>query len=123
MVHTGSDGIESRVAVFHNPRRCGRLRVASLVSLSLAMLLAPGEAAPRRPLPTEPLEKYEDAPVHIFRLGVSPRMLSQFGAFMSYQVNVDGNGNNITGDAANEPSITVDPTNHNRMAIGWRQFD
>jgi hypothetical protein len=61
--------------------------------------------------------------MHIFRLGTSPQMLSQFGAFMSYQVNVDGSGNNITGDAANEPSITVDSTNHNRMAIGWRQFD
>ncbi|HET9605935.1 MAG TPA: hypothetical protein VFO87_02720, partial [Nitrospira sp.] len=42
---------------------------------------------------------------------------------MSYQVNVDANGQNIVGDAANEPSITVDPTNHNKMAIGWRQFD
>ena len=50
-------------------------------------------------------------------------MLSRFGAFMSYQVNVDGSGQNIVGDAANEPSITVDPTDHNKMAIGWRQFD
>lgn len=39
------------------------------------------------------------------------------------QVNVDENGNNIVGDAANEPSIAVDPTNPNRMAIGWRQFN
>ena len=39
------------------------------------------------------------------------------------QVNVDANGQNIVGDAANEPSIAVDPTNHNRMAIGWRQFN
>jgi elongation factor P hydroxylase len=38
-------------------------------------------------------------------------------------VNVDGNGNNILGDAANEPSICVDPTNGNKMSIGWRQFD
>ena len=61
--------------------------------------------------------------MHIFRLGSSPQMLSRFGAFMSYQANVDSNGQNILGDAANEPSITVDPTNHDRMAIGWRQFD
>ena len=27
------------------------------------------------------------------------------------------------GDAANEPSICVDPTNRNKMAIGWRQFN
>jgi hypothetical protein len=38
-------------------------------------------------------------------------------------VNVDANGNNIVGDAANEPSISVDPTNGNKMAIGWRQFN
>jgi len=39
------------------------------------------------------------------------------------QVNLDENGMNILGDAANEPSIAVDPTAPNRMAIGWRQFD
>lgn len=39
------------------------------------------------------------------------------------QVNVDENGLNIVGDAANEPSIAVDPNNRNRMAIGWRQFN
>jgi hypothetical protein len=39
------------------------------------------------------------------------------------QVNTDGNGADILNDAANEPSIAVDPTNPNRMAIGWRQFD
>jgi hypothetical protein len=50
-------------------------------------------------------------------------MISVYGSFTSYQVNVDANGNNIVGDAANEPSICVDPTNRNRMAIGWRQFD
>ncbi len=32
-------------------------------------------------------------------------MISQFGPFTSYQVNVDASGHNILGDAANEPSI------------------
>ena len=32
-------------------------------------------------------------------------------------------GNNIVGDAANESSIAVDPTNGNKMTIGWRQFN
>jgi hypothetical protein len=41
----------------------------------------------------------------------------------SYQVNVNAAGQNIAGDAANEPSMCIDPTNPNRMAIGWRQFD
>jgi hypothetical protein len=46
---------------------------------------------------------------------------SAFGT--SYQVNVNAAGQNIPGDAANEPSMCIDPTNPNRMAIGWRQFD
>ena len=50
-------------------------------------------------------------------------MISQYGAFTSYQANVDANGNNILGDAANEPSISVDPTNGNNMVISWRQFN
>jgi hypothetical protein len=93
------------------------------VCLILLCLLSSAQAAQHRRLPTEELEKYEDSPMFIFRTGLSARMLSQFGAFMSYQVNVDANGLNITGDAANEPSICVDPTDHNKMAIGWRQFD
>ena len=71
----------------------------------------------------EPLEKYNMPPAYIYRLEKGPRMISQFGVFTSFQVNVDASGNNILGDAANESSITVDPTNHNRMAIGWRQFN
>jgi len=39
------------------------------------------------------------------------------------QVNVSANGQNIVGDAANEPSIAVSPADPNIMVIGWRQFD
>jgi len=39
------------------------------------------------------------------------------------QVNVDAGGQNIFGDAANEPNIAVNPLNPNEMVIGWRQFD
>jgi hypothetical protein len=45
------------------------------------------------------------------------------GIASTFQVNVDAGGANILQDAANEPSIAVDPNNPNRMAIGWRQFD
>ncbi|MFH1745777.1 MAG: dockerin type I domain-containing protein [Planctomycetota bacterium] len=45
------------------------------------------------------------------------------GQFQSIQINIDADGNNILGDAANEPSIAVDPTNPNRMVVGWRQFN
>jgi hypothetical protein len=50
-------------------------------------------------------------------------MVSRYDTFTSYQVNVDSNGHNIVGDAANEPSICVDPTNPSKMIIGWRQFN
>jgi len=51
----------------------------------------------------------------------APRLRST-GIFTT-QVNVDPNGNNIVGDAANEPSIAIDPIDPDRMVIGWRQFD
>src|SRR5262249_6353324 len=53
----------------------------------------------------------------------SPPMISKFDTFTSVQVNVDSNGQNILGDAANEVSISVDPTDRNHKTIGWRQFD
>ena len=56
-------------------------------------------------------------------LAISPASVSPFGPYTSYQVNVDANGNNRVGDAANEPSICVDRHNPNRMSIGWRQFN
>jgi hypothetical protein len=84
-----------------------------------------GPDGQRKPLPTEALEKHDSAraPSPMWATALSPAMISQAGPFTSYQVNVDATGNNILGDAANEPSIAVDPTNPNRMAIGWRQFD
>lgn len=45
------------------------------------------------------------------------------GQYVSVQVNVAANGGDIIFDAANEPSITIDPTNPDVIAIGWRQFD
>jgi hypothetical protein len=94
----------------------------SLVAVAIVSGQAPSSGS-RRALATEPLEKYDNPPAYIFRLETSPRMISQFGLFTSFQVNVDANGNNIVGDAANEPSIAVDPTDLSKMAIGWRQFN
>src|SRR6201982_2733051 len=76
-----------------------------------------------KPLPKEPLEKYDHPPPLSPAVATSPALVSHFGPYTSYQVNVDANGNNVVGDAANEPSICVDPTNGNKMSIGWRQFD
>ena len=96
---------------------CSSLLLASLAVVSI-------QAAPYRG-PVAPLEdeRNADRPALVWRTGSSPGMISSHGNFTSYQVNVDANGLNITGDAANEPSIAIDPTNSNIMTIGWRQFN
>lgn len=94
-----------------------RILFAFLVCLC-SLTLAAGAAE------REPLEKYEGQPAaKVWRREYSPATVSQFGPFTSYQVNVNASGQNIVGDAGNEPSICLDPLNPNRMAIGWRQFD
>jgi hypothetical protein len=94
------------------------------LALLSGLAIASAQAPTRKLLPLkEPLEKYDNPPAYIFRIETSPRMVSQYDTFTSYQVNVDSNGNNILGDAANETSIAVDPTNPNKMTIGWRQFN
>src|SRR6266508_2629371 len=101
------------------------LRLGLLTAISL--LLAPAgfsQTVARKPLPTEPLEKYDNPPaVAAPVLGISTALISLLGPYISYQVNVDANENNRVGDAANEPSICIDRNNPNRMSIGWRQFD
>jgi len=57
------------------------------------------------------------------RNGASAAASVSFGRFTHIQVNVNGAGGNIIGDAANEPTIAVDPHDATRIAIGWRQFD
>src|SRR5229473_3713797 len=94
--------------------------LGSLVALASASAqLAPTHKVPRN----EPLERYDNPPAPPRKIETSPRMISQFGLFTSYQVNVDQNGQNILGDAANECPISVDPTDGNKMAIAWRQFN
>ena len=56
-------------------------------------------------------------------LETSPGYKFESSLFFTTQVNVNEDGNNILNDAANEPSIAIDPVNPNRMVIGWRQFD
>src|SRR5204863_332334 len=77
-----------------------------LSAISALAQLAPTRQAPRN----EPLEKYDNPPAPPRKIETSPRMISQFGVFTSYQANVDATGQNIVGDAANECSISVDQT-------------
>ena len=59
--------------------------------------IASGQTGQPKPLPTEPLEKYDNppAPSPLLPTAVSPGMVSQYDSFTSYQVNVDANGMNI----------------------------
>jgi hypothetical protein len=112
-----------------------RYQLSATVLISLATLATASAQAPARsatalevgptwnPHTTRPLEKYDNPPAPPRKMETSPRMISQFGLFTSYQVNVDQNGQNIIGDAANECVISVDPTNGNKMTIVWRQFN
>src|SRR6187431_1197849 len=100
--------------------------LAAVLLLPLAFSTASGQTlAPIRKLPlNEALETSKHMPPAPARkIETSPRMISQFGVFTSFQANVDASGNNILGDAANEPAIAVDPTDPNKMTIGWRQFN
>ena len=107
--------------------RYSKLSTATLLICLLvlsALASASAQLAPiRKPPFTEPLEKYGMPPAPPRKIETSPRMISQFGVFTSFQVNVDSNGQNILGDAANEPSISVNPTDGNKIFIAWRQFN
>jgi hypothetical protein len=56
-------------------------------------------------------------------VALQPAQVWSVGPFHSVQVNTDAQGNDIIRDAANEPSLAIDPTNPQRIVIGWRQFD
>ena len=68
-----------------------------------------------------PDDKYLPNPYNNER--TSPAMKYKSSTIFTTQVNVNASGQNIVGDAANEPNIAVDPLNHNNIVIGWRQFD
>ena len=91
-----------------------------------AVLASARESPPPRRTPPH-LEQPDDPPGRRRPVPPGPRPERGFaprgGYWYGVQVNVDAAGENIVGDAANEPSIAIDPTDPNRIAIGWRQFD
>jgi len=109
--------------MFH---RAGPILLGPLTWSVLAV--AAGPSWRTTPPPAEPAD---EQPARLPKVRPGPRMtvpplppqLLRHGPYQSVQVNVDAQGRNIVGDAANEPSLAVDPTNPNRIAIGWRQFD
>jgi len=84
----------------------------------------PSEKSP--PIPPA-LEQIDDPYLESDSAGspakVGESSVIEYQGFYAIQVNVDADGQNIAGDAANEPSIAIHPLNKDQMAIGWRQFD
>jgi hypothetical protein len=99
-----------------------QILIISILLILPAFSSPPGsKQKPRkRPSPLEHHEIPEDEYIPVPREGrqTSPAYRFFTTDFFTVQVNVDPSG-----DAANEPSIAVDPTDPNRIAIGWRQFD
>jgi Immunoglobulin I-set domain len=94
-------------------------RALGVLVLALSTI-QPDLLAERPPPPEE--DTPSDSPLPGLGLYSASTVISApFGT--SFQVNVSAAGQNIAGDAANEPSICIDPNNLNRIAIGWRQFD
>jgi hypothetical protein len=110
-----------------NPMKSSTASHVRLLPFLILLIALPGASAQLAPVHEPPLngplEKYDNPPAAPRKIETSPRTISQFGVFTSYQVNVDANHQNILGDAANECSISVDPTNGNNMTIAWRQFN
>jgi hypothetical protein len=92
---------------------------------TVRLLLAAGFAlaTPSLAQQPQPHERFGQPPAPARPHRVSPPYAGPADLPPSIQVNTNAQGLNIVGDAANEPSMTVDPTAPNRIAIGWRQFD
>ena len=109
-----------------------RLSIA-LLAATCGSMLATGVIAVQRigpaQEPPEPiaLEKFGDlplvTPVQRPHQSALSNVTYSRGPWVSTQANIDQFGNNIPGDAANEPSLAIDPTNRDVIVIGWRQFD
>jgi hypothetical protein len=110
------------------PSFASRLRRIAVFAFIISAVGAGSGASASAPFEPDALihsEKPDDPPgvpsesIH----GISAAATISFGRFTHIQVNVNAAGANIVRDAANEPSIAVDPNDPSRIAIGWRQFD
>ena len=63
------------------------------------------------------------SPAYRYRNSLAPKPKVMASTIFTIQVNVSAGGQNILGDAANEPNMAVNPLDQNELVIGWRQFD
>jgi hypothetical protein len=113
-----------------------RLKYLALFSLSVFVQMSAhitnAQDSTSHKMITQPMETIGDdyLPNFFQKKRVSTPHRSKSGAgsetlstIFTAQVNVDSTGQNIVGDAANEPSISIHPNNGNQLVMGWRQFD
>lgn len=95
------------------------------LSLAFQPLVARADdshAGPIKPRILEHLDNPPGVPAQAVP-GSPPSPAVLYGHTKSIQVNTGPGGVNIPGDAANEPTIAIDPTSPLHMVISWRQFN
>lgn len=97
------------------------MNIKSLLSIALLLGFTSISFA-QKDIVLEEVEGVDPPRPRPIELTSPPMNILARGGISIYQVNVNAAGQNIIGDAANEPSLTVDPSNPNRIAAGWRQF-
>ncbi len=107
-----------------NPRSLALVALAALPAAAAPdpRTHAPSASPPELVLPAEdvPVDRWGEGS---FAHPSPPRASFSVRGTPYVQANVGPSQANIAGDAANEPSIAIDPTARNRIVIGWRQFD
>jgi hypothetical protein len=99
------------------------LIIIVFVSLAWSILVFPQQRKAPDPASHNEVKTDEYIPMSREEMQRSPAYRYSGNSIFTVQVNVASNGQNIVGDAANEPSIAIDRNNPDRMAIGWRQFN
>lgn len=100
-----------------------RISLLAIVGIAVSVPCMAQQRRNKDRLREQYAERY-GMPPDILRYPIfSPGGVDAQAGYTSVQINVSPGGLNIVGDAANEPSFVIDPTNPLRMAVGWRQFD
>ncbi len=111
----------NRLARARGLRTSTTIRIATIAILCLA---ARPPTAHADGVPQSPTDNGDIVGPSLPGAGVySAKTVISLPTGTSFQVNVSAGAQNIGGDAANEPSLCIDPNNHNTIAIAWRQFD
>ncbi|MCH9660276.1 MAG: T9SS type A sorting domain-containing protein [Bacteroidetes bacterium] len=98
----------------------------TILRISLTLLLFPISVLTQEDVLRNAHDETPDDPYVVVDKTAMPRQpayKTSGSGYFTIQVNVDDTGMDIIGDAGNETSLAVDPTNNDRIVIGWRQFD